>query len=93
MDTQIKYHPRRRRLLYALGITAIICFVILGAFFFPLYKWLGIGAQGADWLRGLVGDKVVARLETVVFQAQDGVIRWAAASPHFVPHWGSVRTA
>ncbi len=30
-----------------------------------------LGAEGADWLRGIIGDKAVAGLEMIVFQVQD----------------------
>src|SRR5690348_5764153 len=33
----------------------------------------GVGAQAADWLRGIIGDEAVAQLETFVFQVQDDV--------------------
>jgi hypothetical protein len=39
-------------------------------------KFPSVGAEGADWLRGIIGDKAVAGLEMVVFQAQDVVQRW-----------------
>jgi hypothetical protein len=35
--------------------------------------WPSLGAQGADLLRGLIGNEPVARLESTVFQAQDAV--------------------
>lgn len=68
--------PRRRRhivawtvigLVAAIGIGAVAAVTVLPA----------AGAQGAEALRGLVGDRAVAQLETVVFRIQDSLRQWA----------------
>jgi len=40
-------------------------------------EWPVLGAEGADVLRALLGDKAVAALEAEVFTAQDTLHRWA----------------
>ena len=65
--------PWRGRLALALGLTGFLCLVITGMLFASLSLWPGFGAQAADWLRQAFGDEAVARLETVVFQAQDAL--------------------
>ncbi len=39
--------------------------------FMVISKYPSVGAEGADWLRDIIGDKTVAGLEMVVFQVQD----------------------
>lgn len=44
--------------------------------FMVISKYPSVGAEGADWLRGILGDKAVAGLEMVVFQVQDDFQMW-----------------
>jgi hypothetical protein len=44
--------------------------------FTVISKYPSMGAEGADWLRGILGDKAVAGLEMVVFQVQDDFQMW-----------------
>jgi hypothetical protein len=60
---------RRHRRLCAACIAAVP--LALLAAFFVLSYWPSVGAQGADLLRGLLGDEAVARLEMALFTAQD----------------------
>ncbi len=62
---------RRHRRLCAACIATVP--LALLAVFFVLNYWPSVGAQGADLLRGLLGDEAVARLEMVLFSAQDKV--------------------
>jgi hypothetical protein len=61
----------KRRRFCAVWIGAIPL-ALLGIFLILTY-WPSVGAQGADLLRGLLGDETVARLEMVLFSAQDKV--------------------
>ena len=66
------FHPvltwQRALLLFtALIVAAALC-LYLAATAFP-----SIGAQGADSLRAIIGDKAVAQLETWIFQVQDNI--------------------
>ncbi len=60
---------RGRRRFHA-GYIGAIPLVLVVAFLVLTY-WPAVGAQGADLLRGLLGDETVARLEMVLFSAQD----------------------
>jgi hypothetical protein len=51
--------------------TLFLILLIIGALFFALNNWPGLGAQGADILRAVLGDQAVARLEMVLFRIQD----------------------
>jgi hypothetical protein len=62
-------HRRWRSCAAALGAIPLA----LLAVFLILSYWPSVGAQGADLLRGLLGDEAVARLEMVLFSAQDKV--------------------
>lgn len=65
----------KRILLWAAGIAAVILALVL-----VLFIWVNtnpfLGAEGADWLRGIFGDKAVAGLEMVIFQIQADFQRW-----------------
>ena len=53
--------------LIPLGIVVILIVgLYLAATAFPM-----VGAQGADWLRGLIGDQATAQIEMFIFQVQD----------------------
>ena len=54
---------------YAIGI----CIAVLILSFLAVEAWPAIGAQGADLLRGIIGDKAVAGLEMKFNQMQDGL--------------------
>jgi len=45
--------------------------LVLLLMFMIVSKYPSVGAKGADWLRGIIGDKAIAGLEMVVFQIQD----------------------
>jgi hypothetical protein len=61
---------RKRIWLWAGGIVATI-FVLLVILLIMVNTNPYLGAEGADWLRGIIGDKAVAGLEMLVFQVQD----------------------
>jgi Phosphodiester glycosidase len=61
----------RRWRFFVAGI-GVITVALLGVFLTLTY-WPSLGAQGADLLRGLLGNETVARLEMAVFAAQDKV--------------------
>jgi hypothetical protein len=56
---------------FLLGGMLLVC----AAVYLSATVWPSIGAQGADVLRGVVGDSAVAWLEGVVFQAQDTLLK------------------
>jgi hypothetical protein len=77
-------------------LLVIIC-IACAAVYLPAIVWPSIGAQGADIMRGLIGDPAVAWLESAVFQAQDTLLQleyrlgvkpvapWTALSPDATP--------
>ena len=67
-SSPLKLTPRRGLLIFAAFIIMIGVGLYLAATAFP-----SIGAQGADTLRAVIGDKAVAQLETWIFQVQDGI--------------------
>ena len=60
----------RRILRWSAGIIAAGILLLL-LLFIVVSKYPSVGAGGAEWLRGIIGDKAVAGLEMVVFQIQD----------------------
>lgn len=86
---------RSSRRRYTLAIIAITCLGIVCAGYGAIQLRPDLGGQGADLLRGIVGDQVVAYLETTVFQAQDRVNNLAyqlGAAPPAAP-WDTAPTA
>jgi hypothetical protein len=53
----------------ASGVSILMCILL----FIVLNTWPAFGAQGADFLRSLIGDKAVAGLEMKVNLVQDGL--------------------
>ncbi len=70
-----KPFPLRRILRWSAYAAAAGILVIL-LMFMVVSKYPSVGAEGADWLRGIIGDKAVAGLEMVVFQIQDFFQMW-----------------
>ncbi len=64
-----KFHPRRGCLLLAGG--ALLLLLLLMGLAVVFVQRPSLPAQGADLLRGVLGDRVVASLEMAAFQAQD----------------------
>ena len=56
-----------------MAITSGICIVVLILLFAAVITWPAFGAQGADFLRGFLGDKAVAGLEMGFNQVQDTI--------------------
>jgi len=68
--------PRHRRHTVILALIGLV--VVIGLAGVAAVTVLpAAGAQGAEVLRHLVGDRAVAQLETLVYQVQDGVHHWA----------------
>lgn len=65
-----------RRFLGWAGMVLAGLILIVVILFLVMSLWPGVGAQGADLLRGVIGDKTVAGLEMAVFQVQDTFSRW-----------------
>ncbi len=65
-----------RRILRWFTIIAAAGILVLVVMFMIISKYPSVGAEGADWLRGIIGDKAVAGLEMVVFQIQDVLQMW-----------------
>ncbi len=64
-------HSLQKRIwLWAGGIGAAILVAVL-VLFILINTNPYLGAEGADWLRGIIGDRAVAGLEMFVFQIQD----------------------
>jgi hypothetical protein len=68
---------RRFGRLVFIILAGILCVAFLAGAggYLAFIKYPSIGAQGADALRKVFGDEAVARLESVVFQAQDSLRR------------------
>jgi len=67
----MSYSARNRRRQYALAIILIVCLGSISVGYSAIQLWPDFGGQGAELLRNLFGDQVVASLETTIFQAQD----------------------
>lgn len=65
-----KFFWVKRILQWSAGIAAAGLVMVL-LLFILVSKYPSIGAEGADWLRNIIGDQAVAGLEMVVFQVQD----------------------
>jgi hypothetical protein len=65
-----------RRMLVRLGWIMLAGVVTLAGLFTSLTIWPSLGAQGADLLRGVIGDKAVAGLEMEIYQFQDTLQKW-----------------
>ena len=65
-----------QRVLPWLGGIVVVCLLILAGMVAAMTVWPSLGAQGADALRGVIGDKAVAQIEMVVYQVQDALQKW-----------------
>ena len=68
-----KKPSRLQRILRGTVITSGVCIFLLILLFITVNTWPALGAQGADLLRSLIGDKAVAGLEMQFNQVQDGI--------------------
>ena len=68
---QHRTHSRHQRLILTGCLTVLAGLTAIGMAFFILNRYPKYAALGADELRNLIGDERVARLETVVLQAED----------------------
>lgn len=70
---------RRKRYLRLVVIAILVLvggiFLVGAGGYIVFVKYPSIGAQGSDELRKVIGDDAVARLESLVFQAQDTLHR------------------
>jgi hypothetical protein len=64
------------RILKWVGGIAAGTLVVLIILLTILSKYPSVGARGADYLRTIIGDKAVAGMEMVIFEAQDIMQRW-----------------
>jgi hypothetical protein len=71
-----KKPARIRRVFARLGWIVLGCTLILAGTLAAVSIWPSLGAQGADLLRGVIGDEAVARLEMEVYQVQDTLQKW-----------------
>jgi hypothetical protein len=65
-----------QRVLLMLSRIGLVGVLILAGMLAAASVWPSLGAQGADILRGMIGDKAVARLEMEVYQVQDTLQKW-----------------
>ena len=86
---------RNRKRRFKRTMIAIICLGMVSAGYSAIQLWPDLGGQGADLLRNLFGDQLVASLETTIFQAQDRVssltYRLGVAAP--AAPWDSAPTS
>jgi hypothetical protein len=87
-----KNHTILRRVFRGFGLTIGICILLLSLAFLIVQAVPGLGAQGADLLRHICGDKAVAGLEMQFNRLQDGLqkfryklVRETAAAPWEIP--------
>jgi Phosphodiester glycosidase len=62
---------RLQKVLIGTGIAVGVCVAVLILDFLVINTWPAFGAQGADLLRGIIGDEAVAGLEMKFNQIQD----------------------
>jgi hypothetical protein len=67
---------RVRRVLRALAVAGGVGILLLVILFVLISQWPALGARGADWLRGIIGDQAVAGLEMVFCRIQDTLQMW-----------------
>lgn len=92
---QSKNHNRRQRLILMSCLTVLVGLVAVGSLFLILNRWPKFAALGADELRNFIGNERVAKLETVVLQAEDWLHQWRykiANQPLTAP-WGNESVA
>ena len=76
MNMKSHIHVWKRILHWLLGI--FLAFLLLsGAFIAVLSFKPALGAKGADLLRNIFGDKMVAVLESNIYNAEDTIKQWA----------------
>jgi len=61
-----------RSLLYIVALSVLVVLLL----FMTVAKYPSVGAEGAEFLRNIIGDRGVASLEMVVFQVQDNFQMW-----------------
>jgi hypothetical protein len=66
----------QKRIWFWVAGTAAFILILLLVLFILINTNPYLGAEGADWLRGIIGDKAVAGMEMFVFQIQDDFQRW-----------------
>ena len=71
IEEKPKKASRLRRVLGWTAIGSAVCIGVIIISFFALSTWPALGAQGADILRNIIGDKAVAGLEMEFNQVQD----------------------
>jgi hypothetical protein len=62
---------REQRIFYGMAIVSGVIILVCILLFLVMHEWPALGAHGADFLRSLIGDKAVARLEMQFNQVQD----------------------
>src|ERR1700682_2918778 len=76
MLTHSFHSPNNRRQMLILIVAGLISLLCLGGVV-AATAVPEAGAQGAQVLRGFIGDQAVAQLETIIYQAQDFVQQWS----------------
>ena len=89
------WYSRFRRILGWTGIAFGACIGVLILFFIGIQTWPAIGAQGADFLRGIIGDQVVAGLEMELNQVQDTIqkLKYQLARETPAAPWNTLQTS
>ena len=80
-----------QRVLALSGWILLGCALVLAGTLAAVSIRPSLGAQGADLLRGVIGDPAVARLEMEVYQLQDTLQKWKynlGWAPPYAP-WGN----
>jgi hypothetical protein len=85
-DPNSSIRPSRLHRLFSwAAITIGICIIVLILLFAAVVTWPAFGAQGADFLRSVIGDKAVAGLEMEFNQVQDTIqklkYQWGLETP------------
>jgi hypothetical protein len=90
-----KEPSRLKRLFRGLAIAAGIVVLIVILIFVAVNKWPALGANGADLLRSVIGDKAVAGLEMMFNQVQDTLQKWKYQLGLVTPAaaWDTVQTS
>lgn len=69
-------HARLQRFIYWSIIVGGIILLTILLLFLAVNIWPALGANGADLLRSVIGDRAVAGLEMIFNQLQDNLLHW-----------------
>src|SRR5512140_885732 len=69
-------HRGKQPLIRWIGGTLAALFLTITALFLAINTWPALGANGANLLRGILGDQAVAEMEMAYNSVKDGLQHW-----------------